>query len=120
MKPRVVFDSVVCLQGAAREAGPAGACFRLMKESHITVFVSHETLAEVADVLNRPKLRQRFKSLTDEVVAAFLGELQNSGVLVDPVPQALSYPRDPDDEPFSQLPPKRIMSLLGTTTSWIS
>src|SRR5262249_36645718 len=103
MQPRVIFDCVVCLQGAAREAGPAGACFRLMRDGHITVYVSQSTLAEVAEVLNRPKSRQRFRTLTPERVEAFLRELQSAAVLVDQVPQVFTYSRDPDDEPYVNL-----------------
>jgi putative PIN family toxin of toxin-antitoxin system len=103
MKLLVVFDCVVCLQGAARETGPAGTCFQLMKNGQITAYVSHATLAELADVLNRPKLRQRFKALTPERVDTFLQELQNAAALVDTVPQAFTYPRDPDDEPYVNL-----------------
>jgi len=103
MKPRVVLDCVVCLQGAAREAGPAGACFRLMKDNHLTVFVSLDTLAEVSDVLTRPKSRQRFKTLTPDRVEAFLRELRGAAVLLDPIPHVFTYPRDPDDEPYVNL-----------------
>ena len=46
MKARVVFDCVVCLQGAARESGPAGACIRLMRDDLITVYLSPAILAE--------------------------------------------------------------------------
>ena len=47
MNPRVVFDCVVCLQGAARETGPAGACFRLMTEgAYCTVTVGEELRLE--------------------------------------------------------------------------
>jgi putative PIN family toxin of toxin-antitoxin system len=103
MKPGVVFDCVVCLQGAAREAGPAGACVRLMRDGHVTVYVSRSTLAEVSEVLNRSKSRQRFKTLTPERVEAFLQALQSAAVLVDLVPQTFTCPRDPDDEPYVNL-----------------
>ena len=103
MKVHVVFDCVVCLQGAARESGPAGACFRLMSEGHITVYASHATLAEIVDVLHRPKVRQRFKTLTPERVGAFLRELRSSVVLVDAVPQVFNFPRDPDDQAYVDL-----------------
>jgi putative PIN family toxin of toxin-antitoxin system len=103
MTPRVVLDCVVCLQGAAREAGPAGACFRLMKEGRIAVCVSPATLAEVSDVLSRPKSRQRFKTLTPDRVEAFLRELRATATLLDPVPHVFTYPRDPDDEPYVDL-----------------
>jgi hypothetical protein len=59
VKVHVVFDCVVCLQGAARESGPAGACFRLMSEGHLAVYASHATLAEIVDVRHRPKVADR-------------------------------------------------------------
>lgn len=103
MKPRVVFDCVVCLQGAARETGPAGACFRLMRAGAVTACVSAAVLAEVKDVLNRPKVRRRFKSLTVERVDAFLRQLEGNAVVADSVPEVFTYPRDPDDERYVDL-----------------
>lgn len=98
--PRVVFDCVVFLQGAARETGPAGACFRLMNEGALTLCMSPQVLAEVSDVLTRPRSRQRFKTLTAERVEALLREVRNRAALLDPVPGIFAYPRDPDDEPY--------------------
>lgn len=103
MKPRVVFDCVVCLQGAARETGSAGACFRLLREGHVTTYTSAAVFAEVAEVLGRPRSQKRFPTLTAERVAAFLHELRNVAVFVDPVSQVFTYPRDPDDEPYVNL-----------------
>lgn len=103
MKPRVVLDCVVCLQGAARETGPAGACFRLMREGVVTVCLSSPVLAEISDVLTRPKSRQRFKTLTTERVEAFLLELQNQAILIEPVPEVFIFPRDPDDQAYVDL-----------------
>jgi len=103
MKVLVVFDCVVSLQGAARDTGPAGACFRLMREGHITAHVSDATLAELSDVLNRPKSKKRFKTLTPTRVETFLGELRNTAVFVDSVPRTFICARDPDDEPYVNL-----------------
>jgi putative PIN family toxin of toxin-antitoxin system len=101
--PRAVFDCVVFLQGAARETGPAGACFRLLTEGRLTLCLSPPIFSEVSDVLTRPKTQQRFKTLTAERVEAFLREVQNRAVLCDTVPEVFSYPRDPDDEPYVNL-----------------
>jgi putative PIN family toxin of toxin-antitoxin system len=103
MTPRVVFDCVTFLQGAARPAGPAGACFRLLEEGAIVLCLSEDVLTEVADVLCRPKTRQRFKSLTPERVEAFLREVQSRAVVLSEVPKVISLPRDPDDEPYLNL-----------------
>lgn len=60
MTPRVVFDCMVVLQGAGRPAGPAGACLRLVDQGRVTLCVSAEVLAEVRDVLTRPKVQRKF------------------------------------------------------------
>jgi putative PIN family toxin of toxin-antitoxin system len=101
--PRVVFDCVVFLQGAANESGPAGACLRLARERVVELCLSLSILGEVSDVLNRAKTRQRFKTLTDQGVQAFLEEVQAHALLVDPVQKHFSYARDPDDEPYIDL-----------------
>jgi predicted nucleic acid-binding protein len=64
MKPRVVFDCMVFLQGAGRPAGPARACFHLVDEHRVTLFLSAEILAEVRDVLIRPRTQRKFPLLS--------------------------------------------------------
>ena len=63
MEPRVVFDCMVYLQGAARTGSPAAACFRLVEGEQCTLSLSPLVLAEVQDVLNRPELRKKFPVL---------------------------------------------------------
>ena len=70
--PRVVFDCMVFLQGAARPAGPAAACLRLVDEGRLILCVSDEVLAELRDVLTRPKTQQRFAELSLEWVGSFV------------------------------------------------
>ena len=101
--PRAEFDCMVFLQGAAREASPAGACLKLARERVISLCLSPEVLAEVRDVLTRPKTRQKFKTLTPERVTAFLQELTSKAFLLSEVPQSFAYPRNPDDEPYINL-----------------
>ncbi len=102
-KPRVVFDCNVLLQAAAREKSGAAKCLNLAESGLIQLFVSREVLAEVEDVLDRPKIRAHFPDLSDEIVGAFLKRLQKLSVLVRLVPKKFSYPRDEDDEPYLNL-----------------
>jgi putative PIN family toxin of toxin-antitoxin system len=94
---------VVFLQGAARESGPAGRCFRLMDDGALTLYLCDQILAEITEVLRRPKLQQRFPTLTADRVDAFLGRLQKKAILINSVPEVFTYPRDPDDEPYINL-----------------
>jgi len=60
--------------------------------------VSPGVYAEAADVLNRPKLRTKFKGLTDESVARTLKVLEDSIQVTPPTIPAVS--RDSKDDVF--------------------
>ena len=60
-------------------------------------------MAEVRDVLTRPRVRQRFPALTDRIVDRFLAALEERAVLVSEVPRVFRFDRDPRDEPYVNL-----------------
>ena len=101
MTPRAVFDCMVFLQG--RPAGPAAACLRLLDEEKVVLCLSAEILAEVRDVLTRPKTLRKFPGLSPEWVEAFVKHLELKGALFANAPQAVSLQRDPKDEPYLNL-----------------
>lgn len=103
MKPRVVFDCMVFLQGAARATSPARACFRLIEEDRATLFVNAEILAEVRDVLARPRLQRKFPALSPAWVESFVQNIEIKAVAADDVPKAMALERDPKDEPYLNL-----------------
>ncbi len=72
MISRAVYDCMVFLQGAGRPTSPARACFRLIDESKVTLCLSAEILAEIRDVLTRPKTQQRFPLLSPEWAETFI------------------------------------------------
>ncbi len=78
-KPRVVLDSGVYLQALISLGGPAAALLGLLDTGEISLFVSDETLSEIQDVLSRPRIRQRHRTLTDERVAALFQRLSDKG-----------------------------------------
>ena len=57
---RVVFDCNIFLQGTANRNSPARKALRLFFAGSVTLFVSDAVLAEIRDVLNRPRIRQQF------------------------------------------------------------
>jgi putative PIN family toxin of toxin-antitoxin system len=59
-----VFDCMIFLQGLVKEKGIAVDCLELVENGKIKLFVSNEILAEIADVLTRPKLQEKFSHLT--------------------------------------------------------
>ena len=60
LKPRVVFDGIVFLQGAGSPTCSSHACLSLVDDDRVTLFVSDQILAEIRDVLTRPKTQRRF------------------------------------------------------------
>jgi putative PIN family toxin of toxin-antitoxin system len=101
--PGVVFDCVVFFQAVAGPPGPAAQLLGLLEEGRFTLYASDHVLAEVGEVLNRPKVRARNPAITDETTAAFLDRLSRLASRVADVPAAFSLPRDSDDEPYVNL-----------------
>lgn len=101
--PRAVFDCMVYLQAAARPDGPARACLGLVQTGRAALAISPAIRAEVEDVLSRPKIRQKFKSLTPEAVAVFLDDLDRLATMIEQVESVTTLPRDPKDEPYLNL-----------------
>lgn len=60
-----VFDTNVFLQAAVSDAGPAFACWRLVEQGAVTVYLTESILLEVEDVLSGPKIKRRFPILTN-------------------------------------------------------
>jgi putative PIN family toxin of toxin-antitoxin system len=75
----------------------------LAEEGFIRLYLSEEILTEIADVLNRSKVRARFPELTDEIVEEFLDQLRSTAEIAKRVPKRFTYPRDVDDEPYINL-----------------
>ncbi len=103
MTPSVVFDCMVFLQGAGHPQGPAAACIDLVDADRVELHVSGEILAEILDVMTRPKTLRRFPLLSPELVRSFVDRLSLKAVWHDDIPRAVTVPRDPKDEPYVNL-----------------
>ncbi len=102
-KLRVVYDCNVLLVAAAKEKSTSAACLWLARSGYVRLFLSKDVLEEVTDVLNRPKIRAAFETLTDELVNSFLEQLREVGEFVRVVPKRFTYSRDKDDEQYVNL-----------------
>ncbi len=60
-------------------------------------------MAEVQDVLARPRLLRKYPQLASPRVAMFLARVAELAQLIEPVPEVLSYPRDPKAQPYLDL-----------------
>ncbi len=101
--PVTVFDCGVFLQGLISKAGPAVLCLELIEQNEIRLVMSQEVLAEIKDVLSRPRLRELYPNLTDEKVEFLIDLILEKAEFVRDVPQHFSYSRDPNDEPYLNL-----------------
>jgi putative PIN family toxin of toxin-antitoxin system len=103
MSAGAVFDCMIFLQAAARDPSPARACFQLVEDGKLSLYISPAVLEEVKDVLSRHVLRRKFATLTPTWVEKFVRQVEEHAILVGDVPNVFSYPRDPDDEPYVNL-----------------
>ncbi len=101
--PGVVFDCNIFLQALVNPNGAAGACLALFESGEVELYVSVQVLAEVAEVLSRPRVRQLAPSLTLETIEAFVENIRNKAICLRNVPEEYHFARDPKDEPYLNL-----------------
>lgn len=101
--PKVVFDCNVFLQALVNPNGPAGRCKKLVDRGEVELFVSEEVLAEVSEVLSRPRTRKLAPALTIEVVEAFIEDVRLKSICLRNVPEEYRLERDPKDEQYINL-----------------
>lgn len=99
----VVYDCMIFLQGLISESGIAVNCFELFESGVIELFVSEEVLAEIQDVITRPKLQAKYSRLTNERAEKLIETLRTKATVIKNVPQVLNYARDPKDEKYINL-----------------
>ena len=99
----MVFDCMIYVQALARPNGPAAACLDKATAGECELLVSVEVLAEVHEVLGRPKLRRTFIRASDDDVEAFMRRLDALATNIDPVPEAFTLLRDPKDSMYLNL-----------------
>jgi uncharacterized protein len=96
---KVVFDTQIYLRALIN---PASICGRLAFEwdSYYTLCLTDKIEAEVLDVLNRPRLRQKFTQITDERVALIASRLRKAQWVTISDQDVEPICRDPKDDIF--------------------
>ena len=102
-KLRIVFDCMIFLQAVLNRKSVAYRLFEYLEANSFTLFVSHEVLDEVIDVLNRQPLRAKYLQITDEAVEKFLNRVLKKAILIKKTPTKFKYSRDPKDEKYINL-----------------
>jgi putative PIN family toxin of toxin-antitoxin system len=95
--PRVVYDTMVFLQ-AAIHPERRYATVEAVEDNRLRLYVSSELMAEVRDVLSRPRMAAKFPALTAERVARFMEKMSIIATAIDPVPSAFTWPQHSDDD----------------------
>ena len=98
-----VFDTNIFLQATLSDKGAAFACWQLVENGEVRVFVTDVILAEIEDVLNRPKLRKKYPILTDEKVDEVIKAIHSLTVIVEKIEDIYKFERDENDEVFINL-----------------
>src|SRR5438132_12869239 len=109
-----VFDCMVFLQAATNDRGPAFACLALVEANEVALYVTPAILAEVRDVLARPKIQAKFPHLTPNRVDIFLLKIATLATVVNDVPDAGLVIRDPNDLPYLTLTIARTVQTIAT------
>ncbi|HET6246477.1 MAG TPA: putative toxin-antitoxin system toxin component, PIN family [Tepidisphaeraceae bacterium] len=100
---KVVYDCVVFVQGAGRRNNAARKCLGLVDNGTVQLCLSPDVIAEIEDVLNRPELLLRFPLIQSKDSQSLLLAARSNAMLLTNVPKAFHLPRDPDDEPYTDL-----------------
>jgi uncharacterized protein len=111
---RAIVDTNVLISGLLSNAGAPGKIVDAIVSGRITPVFSPETLDELRDVLNRPKLQPYLGRAKVDTVA-FLMRLEQIAEVVEPADCPFPI-RDPKDRPFLALaatPPEPDLLVTG-------
>jgi putative PIN family toxin of toxin-antitoxin system len=94
--PRAVLDTNVLVSALISPTGPSAGLLLALHDGAFELVVSPLLLAELRDVLMRPKFRPYVAETEVDAYVALIR--QESVVLEDPEPSAAGVSGDPDDE----------------------
>ena len=89
--------------------------FDLVQNGSVTLCFRAEVLAEIRDVLTRPKLVAKYPALTPEAVDEFIAKYLRAAHWVDNPPEHFLLSRDPKDSKYLSLAIEAGAPFLVTT-----
>lgn len=99
MPLRIVIDNNVLVSAVLKSGSPPDTLMRRWLAEDFLLVTSPAMLAELADVLNRPKIRDKYR-LTSEDVTELLQRLQQQAVIVPGTSLSGIIAADPKDDVF--------------------
>jgi len=97
-----VYDCMLFFRAAARPR-LARPLFDFVHGGQVTLCLGPDVLAEIRDVLTRPKLVAKYPALTKQAVDAFLAQHLRMATWINDVPEHYVLARDPDDSIYLNL-----------------
>jgi len=97
-----VYDCMLFFRAAARPR-LARPLFDFVHSGQVTLCLGPDVLAEIRDVLTRPKLVAKYPALTKQAVDAFLAQHLRMATWISDVPEHYALARDPDDSMYLNL-----------------
>ncbi len=94
--PRVVLDTNVLVSGTILPVGTASKILETWRQNAFELLTSHAQVAELIDVLERPKFAQRYNVGTTEI-AALVRRIEVAAVTLESLDPPAIELRDPDD-----------------------
>lgn len=98
---RAVADTNVIVRALIRPRGAVGPVLLRLRQGDYTLLYSDSLLEELADVLNRPRIRDNYR-LTNNDIHTVLGLILLRGEAVTP-DQTITICRDPKDNKFLEV-----------------
>ena len=102
MTTLAVYDCMLFFRAAARPR-LARPLFELVHKGEVTLCLGPEVLAEIRDVLTRPRLLAKFSALSRQTVDAFLAQHLRMATWISDVPEHYVLVRDPKDSKYLNL-----------------
>jgi len=95
---RAVLDTDVIVSGALVPEGHPGQILQAWRDGRFLLIISEDIIEEVKDVLNRPRIRDKYQHLTQATIGRLINLLRRQSVLVPGKLDLAVVKRDPDDD----------------------
>jgi putative PIN family toxin of toxin-antitoxin system len=98
---RVVVDTNILVRAVIRPQGTVGPVLLRLRDGDYTLLDSRPLLEELMDVLNRPRIREKYR-LTNQDIQTVAGLVLLRGEEVTPM-ERITACRDPKDDKFLEV-----------------
>jgi putative PIN family toxin of toxin-antitoxin system len=98
---RTVVDTNILIRAVIRPRGTVGPVLLRLRQGEYTLLYSRPLLEELIDVLNRPRIREKYR-LNDLDIQTVVGLILLRGEAVAPTEQIAAC-RDPKDDKFLEV-----------------